>query len=512
MAQQLRESFTALENTNEQLELRVQERTNELIEAKEAADTANQAKSEFLANMSHELRTPLNGILGYAQILQQSRNIPQKEKKGVEIINQCGSHLLTLINDVLDLSKIEARKMELHPVEFHFPSFLQGVVEICRIKAEQKGINFFYQADSSLPIGIQADEKLLRQVLINLLSNAIKFTEQGDVTFSVKTQKLDLSKNEGKSIHRLRFQVKDTGVGISREDIEKIFLPFEQVGDVKKQAEGTGLGLAITYKIVALMGGDLQVESQPGEGSVFWFEVELRETTSWIEIAQLSHQGKILGFEGEKQKILVVDDRWENRSVVINLLEPLGFEMLEAENGQEGLERATQWLPNLIITDLSMPVMDGYEMLQQLRQLPQLTDVPVIVSSASVFASDKQKSLDAGANDFLPKPVQADSLLTSLQKYLKLEWIYEESPETEEKSKITLTQVDDIEISPPSPEDLALLHDLSRKGLINNLLEEIDRIEKLDTKFIPFTQKIRQFSQGFQLRQIRSFIEQYLQN
>ncbi len=510
LAYSFHQMATQLKDSVEELELRVEERTAELRSAKEAADTANRSKSEFLANMSHELRTPLNGILGYAQILLRSAHLPTQEQKGVVIINQCGSHLLTLINDILDFSKIEAQKMELYPTEFHFPAFLQGVVEICRIKAEQKSLRFNYVTDGDLPVGVFADEKRLRQVLINLLGNATKFTDRGEVNFLVKARRLEEGQKNSPSIYQIRFQVEDTGVGMSAEQMEKIFLPFEQVGTTKKQSEGTGLGLAISQSIVALMGSTLEVQSQLDKGSTFWFDVTFPDATEWAEKSKILNKGKVVGVRGATRKVLVVDDRWENRSVIVNLLTPLGFEMFEASHGQEGLQKVQEIHPDLVITDITMPLMDGYELLRALRSQEEFQNLPIIVSSASVFESDRQKSISAGASSFLPKPVQAEGLLDALQTLLELEWIYEKNTEPSETADTP--NWNDSEQKVPPDSELTTLYDLSRKGLVNALLKEVERIEQLSEDYRGFTHQVRNFAKSFQMKQLREFLEQSMSN
>ncbi|MBN1993099.1 MAG: ATPase, partial [Anaerolineae bacterium] len=266
----------------QQLQMLVNERTRDLeiakeraLEAQRAAEVASQAKSQFLANMSHELRTPLNGILGYAQIIKQDPNLNRRQKEGLNIIQQSGQHLLTLINDILDLAKIEAGKIELQPTNFQFTNFLEGVAGIVRMRAEEKDILFVYQAQPPLPNVVKADEKQLRQVLLNLLGNAVKFTDSGQVTFRVQALERATAAKDQEAQARIRFDITDTGIGIAPKQLENIFQPFEQVSDMQHRAEGTGLGLAISQRIIGAMGGQIQVESKIGQGSTFWFELNL---------------------------------------------------------------------------------------------------------------------------------------------------------------------------------------------------------------------------------------------
>ncbi|MEG3849621.1 AAA family ATPase [Microcoleus sp. herbarium13] len=516
-----------LEESNFTLEAKVKERTQELREknallseeiqerqkAEAAARDASRAKSEFLANMSHELRTPLNGILGYAQIFKRDQHLSAQQQDGIGVIHRCGEHLLALIEDILDLSKIEARRMELVATEFDFPDFLQGINAICSIRASQKNIAFNSEYLSYIPTAISADEKKLRQILINLIGNAVKFTERGGVTFKVSV--VDCASDEKRTEVltakvRVRFQVEDTGIGIAADELPKIFAPFEQVGNTRRHTEGTGLGLAISRQLVEIMGGELKVESTLGRGSIFWLELDLLAVDSPQKNKKCSEKF-ITGFNGTNKTILVADDRRENRSVLIHLLQPLGFEIIEAVDGQDCLNKALEFQPDCILIDLVMPVMDGFEAMRQIRKFPQLQNVVAIGTSASIMEVEKQGSLAAGCNAFIPKPIRVEELLNCLQVHLDLEWIYEDLQEGNAEFEVghKQSQIQDGEIVAPPADEIAVLFELAMRGDLGEIQKQAENLKKLDVKYVSFARHLNQLAKDFEEAKILEFVEQY---
>lgn len=485
----------------------IESREAKLVVAKEKADAANQAKSTFLSSMSHELRTPLNGILGYAQILKRKRGLDTAQKDALNIIYNSGRHLLTLINDVLDLAKIEAGKVELYPDTVNLPNFLDGVVGVMRMAAHQKDIRFVYEPDPNLPRIVSVDEKRLRQVLLNVVGNAVKFTDRGSVTLRVRNQVF--SKNLVSNA-LICFEIIDTGAGMTPEQCAKIFTPFEQVGDVKKRPEGTGLGLTITRQLVNLMGGDIQVNSEQGKGSTFWFEISLPvlDIDTTMPKRETVH-ATVIGYDGKRRTILVVDDHQENRMVLLNLLDPLGFDVILAENGQEGIEQAKAMRPDLILMDLVMPVITGFEAVQIIRHDEDLHDIPIIAISASVFDIDQERSKIAGCQDFLSKPIESDKLFALMAKYLDLEWVYETGEP--DLNMPELAEAFPEGIIPPSQQELAELYELTMFGDMEKVREKADDIEQMDRQYRAFAQTVRAYAQKLEDEPILELLAEFIE-
>ncbi|TAG95453.1 MAG: PAS domain S-box protein [Oscillatoriales cyanobacterium] len=504
------------------------------------AETANRAKSEFLANMSHELRTPLNGVLGYAQILKTDKTLNPDHQESLSNIQQCGQHLLMLIEDVLDLSKIEAMKMELYPTELNILDFIKNIADLFQMRASQKEIIFRYEQVSPLPKCVYVDEKRLRQILINLLSNAVKFTNSGGVTFKVgyvgteawklgqkescefsilsselKQNYLRFSQNEIPDKHtiKIRFQVEDTGTGIDESKLEEIFLPFHQVGS-NRFVEGTGLGLSISRKLAKLMGSEIYVKSTLDRGSIFWLDLELPAPKLYSEMPLLQERRWLVGFVGDKRKVLIVDDNQVNRSMLRRLLSGLGFEIAEAENGEECLDKAVEFKPNVILLDLLMPVMDGLETARRVRQLPELKDVVLIALSANVFENTQQESFLAGCDYFMSKPIEANHFLEQLRLHLGLEWIYEDCLEGKKRTTVSLLPKSELpnysDLLPLVAESVVRLFKLAAMGDIEGIFDEAVQLESLEPKLMLLISRVRQLAKKFGLKQIRTFLKEYI--
>ncbi|MDJ1182475.1 ATP-binding response regulator [Roseofilum casamattae] len=419
---QAEQALSELQQAQLLLEQKVIERTAELAVAKEKAEDANKAKSQFIANMSHELRSPLNAILGFAQIMTRSQTLPSEHQENVGIINRSGEHLLTLINNVLDLSKIEAGRITLNEKNFDLHRLLDDLHDMFQLKASDKGLQLLLESEEHLPRYIRTDEVKLRQILINLINNALKFTKQGGISVKVTHQ---LEKQQPTTIH---FAVEDTGAGIAPEELDQLFEAFTQTASGKQAQEGTGLGLSISRKFVQLMGGDIQATSRVGEGTVFSFEIQCLEVES-TDVEALSTQRRIIALEpGQpRYRLLIVDDKPVNRQLLIHLLGPLGFELQEASNGKEAVEVWEKWEPHLIWMDMRMPVMDGFEATKTIKATTKGQATAIVALTASVLEEERAVVLSAGCNDFLRKPFRDEEIFQALEKHLEVRYIYEES-------------------------------------------------------------------------------------
>lgn len=389
-------------------------------QAKETAEKANRAKSEFLANMSHELRTPLNAILGFTQVMNRDliRNpllLLQSHEQTLEIIGRSGEHLLALINDVLSMAKIESGKITLQESSFDFLYLLKTLEEMLCLKATSKGLQLQFEITSDLPQYIYTDESKLRQVLINLLGNAIKFTKNGRVILRVRT-------SQEKT---LIFEVEDTGKGIAHNELDSIFEAFIQSEAEQHSSQGTGLGLPISRQFINLMGGNITVTSQLGKGSLFRFEIPLKIAED-IKTQPLTIYQKVIGLAPEQPqyRILIVEDKWENRQLLRRILEPLGFEIQEAENGQQGIEIWQNWQPHLVWMDMRMPVMDGYEATQRIKKTTMGQATVIIALTASAFEEKRSLVLSAGCDDFVSKPFQTAEIFEKMAKHLGIKYVF----------------------------------------------------------------------------------------
>ncbi len=443
--------------------------------AQESAEVANRAKSAFLANMSHEIRTPMNAILGFSQLLLRDSGLTPLQKKHLQIVNRSGEHLLNLINDILEISKIEAGRSTLNPVAFDLSGMLDEIELMFRMHTDEKGLTFLVEHVGALPDCVVGDASKLRQVLVNLVGNAVKFTSKGGVSV-----RLGVTSRVGTTL-RLLVEVEDTGVGIAEAEITKLFRPFEQAEGGRRIQSGTGLGLAISREFVRLLGGDIRVSSELGKGSIFRFEANLEQGQQG-GLAAKDESRRVVGLQpGETQcRVLVADDRDDNRVLLVQMLGRIGFDVRAVADGAAAVEAFTAWRPHLVLMDTRMPLIDGFEAIKSIRAQAAGAAVKIVSVTASAFDEDRKEALAIGADDFLGKPFREEVLLEKIGTLLGLDYVYADAPAAPPPEPRVALSLSRGKVAALPPDLVKRLHTATLGADLDLMLELIRQVELHD--------------------------------